>query len=1381
MSKKRPSRQSIGPEQAVHPGAYIRRTVLAPKKMSVTAAAKIVGVGRPALSNFLNGHVATTSDMAARLERAFGLSAQSLLDMQAAYDAAQARTKGTPANTRAYVPAFLDIKANDVESWATSTISARGRLPVLLRTLVNSTGVDLQKVDFPGNDDSQRPGWDGFVEANDVTPWIPRGVSGWELGTNKDIKSKADQDYGKSVEATSVADRIETTFVFVTPRRWAGKLKWVEEHRKTGQWKDVRAYDASDLEQWLEQSIAGQVWFANETQRHSRGIRSLDQCWSDWANVSEPPLVSSLFAPAIESAQRGMRARLADAPGRPTVVTADSSEEALAFLAQLFGHAGGELADYRDRVLVFDEPNILPKLAQGATNFVAVTSNREVERELARLGSNLHAILVYPRNAANVEPNIVLEPLNPIAFRTSLEEMGFDRDNIETYSKESGRSLTVLRRRMSDVPAIRTPAWVANEQTAASLIPFLLVGAWNSANTADQQILVELSNGRTYESLEKEFQHLARLNDAPVWSAGTFRGVVSKIDLLFAICGSLTREDLERYFRVAKVVLGEDDPALDIPEDQRWWKAAFQGKVREYSGALREGISETLTLLSVHGRQLLRARLGIDPELEAIKLVRGVLTPLTTRTLEANDPDLPTYAEAAPEDFLSILERDLAGATPASLGLLRPVDSGVFGSRCARTGLLWALESLAWNQDTLPRAALILARLAAIEIDDNWANKPINSLLAIFRCWMPQTAASLEQRVAVVKLLAEKFPDVAWRICVDQFSTSSQIGEYSYKPRWRTDAHGFGQPLATWAPIVSFRTQMIDMALRWKGQDRDTLCNLIEHFPDFDDGQRSIVWGLVDTWAQSGVPDMDKAIVREKIRLSIMSRRGAMRLQRRGTSIQPKRASAAYRALEPSDIVIKHEWLFRTMWVEESADERGAEDLDYHKREERVTKERVIALREILSARGIQGVFDLAEMGKAASEIGRLLVSRILKVTEVAEFLFAALPPGANSASWAKCNLIYGGLQALPNDDARTQVLGELRQKLPQGEFARILQLAPFNRSTWTLVDQLDEFHRRTYWDDVECEWRFQNDDELNEAIERLLAVQRPRAAFACVRYKLDIIDPKRLFRLLSEMAVPGGKDKEGQYRLDTHRVETAFKLVANSPELTLEEKARLEFAYLDVLAHYGRGKHGASIPSLEKYVETHPELFVQALVWTYRRHEKGEDPPEWQVPADKIEGLATRGHRLLDTMTRIPGHDHLGVLQLDRLTAWIHEVRQACAELDRADVADICLGKLLSHAPIGSDGVWPCEPVRQLMENIQSNHISKGAYTGLYNARGATWRDEGGAQERALASKYRAWADALRFSHPFVASTLLMAMVKTYEHEADSEDTRADINKRLQ
>jgi len=73
--------------------------------------------------------------MAARIERAFNVPAQTLLDMQTAYDAARAREKGAPANTKTYVPLFLGIKANEIKAWASSNIPARIRFAVLLRTI----------------------------------------------------------------------------------------------------------------------------------------------------------------------------------------------------------------------------------------------------------------------------------------------------------------------------------------------------------------------------------------------------------------------------------------------------------------------------------------------------------------------------------------------------------------------------------------------------------------------------------------------------------------------------------------------------------------------------------------------------------------------------------------------------------------------------------------------------------------------------------------------------------------------------------------------------------------------------------------------------------------------------------------------------------------------------------------------------------------------------------------------------------------------------------------------------------------------------------------------------------------------------------------------
>ena len=989
----------------------------------------------------------------------------------------------------------------------------------------------------------------------------------------------------------------------------------------------------------------------------------------------------------------------------------------------------------------------------------------------------IHIIVVYPRNAANVNPHVVLEPLNYEAFRTSLEGMGYKRDDITKYSNESGRSLTVLRRRLSNVPAIRTPEWAADRETAVSLIPFLFVGAWSSTNSIDRFALEQLTDVNPYETLEKTCQRLTTLNDAPLWSIGTYRGVVSKIDLLFAIANWITVQDLERYFILATCVLDEDDPKLDLPESERWM-AAIYGKSREFSAALRRGVSETFVLLSVHGNHLFRARLGFDCEVEAARLVRELLAPLKTRVLEANDRDLPVYAEAAPDEFLSILEDDLKSSHPESYGLIRPAESGILGV-CARTGLLWALESLAWNPETLPRTALILAQLAEIEINDNWANKPISSLESIFRSWMPQTAVSHDERLAVMKLLADKFPNVAWKVCVEQIDTGSRTGHYNYKPSWRTDGHGYGEPFPTWDPINSFVCEMIEMALGWKSHTREMLCDLIERLHDLSDEHQAKVWELVKSWADADASEADKAFVRENIRVAIMSRRGVKRSERTNAASLLASAKAAYQSLEPSDVLNKHEWLFREVWVMESADELHDGDLDFDKREERIAKQRADALREVLSARGVSGVIGLAEMGKATFQIGWLMATDVLQGEEISTFLLEALPPASNGKSWTRQNLVSGALRSIRDETKRACLLMNLKKQLSHADLSRLLLCAPFCRSTWQMVDELDEAHCQTYWNEVVPDLIRDSDSENNEAIERLLAAQRPRAAFACVKYKLEAIKPELLFRLMSEI-VKDGQDQPGHYQLDQYHVKEAFKLMDKSPELNIDQKASLDLAYIDSLSRPWSSRETFGIPNLEKYVEAHPEFFVQAVVWTYRREDDGEDPQEWKVAPEKIQHFADLGYKLLNGLKRIPGCDDLGELKVELLTEWVKTVREACAELGRLEITDECLGKLMSGAPADEDGVWPCEPVRQVMEDIQSKSLMEGAHVGLFNSGGATWRHEGGDQERELADRYRAWANALQYSHPFVASQLLMSMVKTYEDMAEREDDEARIRQRL-
>ena len=327
------------------------------------------------------------------------------------------------------------------------------------------------------------------------------------------------------------------------------------------------------------------------------------------------------------------------------------------------------------------------------------------------------------------------------------------------------------------------------------------------------------------------------------------------------------------------------------------------GKLRDHSAALREGICESLVLLSVHGNNLFRERLGIDVETQVSLLVRRLLTPLTLDKLLSHDNDLPRYAEAAPDEFMRILEGDLSKSEPALLGLLRPADSGIFGG-CPRSGLLWALECLAWKN--LTRVTAILARLSRTVIEDNWSNKPIASLQAIYRSWMPQTAASLEERKRALEMLVGKFPDIGWQICIDQLEGGSRIGHYSSRPRWRSDASGAGQ-VVTRDEMVGFMRKALDLALSWKNHDQKTLGDLVECLQGLVEEDQEKIWAFIDEWAAAETDEDAKAELRERIRRFALTRRGRVRGVKAGTK---DRARKAYLRLQSQDVVIRHAWLF---------------------------------------------------------------------------------------------------------------------------------------------------------------------------------------------------------------------------------------------------------------------------------------------------------------------------------------------------------------------------------------------------------------------------------------------------------------------------------------
>jgi antitoxin HigA-1 len=88
-----------------HVGDVVQYEILEPLNLTITAAARVLGVSRPALSKLLNGRASLSPEMAVRIEKAFGPRMEHLMRMQHAHDLAEVRSKADRIHVDRYRPA----------------------------------------------------------------------------------------------------------------------------------------------------------------------------------------------------------------------------------------------------------------------------------------------------------------------------------------------------------------------------------------------------------------------------------------------------------------------------------------------------------------------------------------------------------------------------------------------------------------------------------------------------------------------------------------------------------------------------------------------------------------------------------------------------------------------------------------------------------------------------------------------------------------------------------------------------------------------------------------------------------------------------------------------------------------------------------------------------------------------------------------------------------------------------------------------------------------------------------------------------------------------------------------------------------------------------
>lgn len=1325
-----------------------------------TELAERSGVSRQTISRALN-HDEVSARTAERIAAALGqVSARSI---QPRPGSASREPKTRNERPRPTGSGLCD--ASDLVAWA-GRREAQALLPKVVRRLVLATGNTVTEAHFRADEGVQLSGWDGIVRADGSAPFVPAGPSGWEMGTGAQPRSKAEGDLAKRTKKSGPLRPAETTFMFVTLRRWEDKDSWAKEKTNEGPWRQVRVLDADDLASWLETAPAVHTWLSILIGKTPPGAIDLETYWETWSEATRPAVSPALLLAGRDEAAAEIRDRLSDSD-QPFAIRAESRSESIAALFAAVNDLPAEEAEaVLARAVVVESAEALRQLTGSSSPLLLIPTfdSDEFTSAAARAG---HTVVV-PLGAGDPQPQatVQLPPLSRRRAADALAELGIDRDRAYDMAGLARRSFTAFRRAVASSPGLRQPKW-AEPAVGRSLLPALFAGAWNGAMTRDRETLAALGR-RPYEEVQDELIPWAVGSDPAVRRRGDTWYLVSREDAWRLLARYITSDDLERFEQAVMTVLGTPHPRFDLPVEQRWMAGAL-GHSAPHSGLLARGLAETLAVMGVLGEGVPSA--GRSARDTAEQVVQRLLEAANEdwRLWASLSPHLQLLAEAAPDAFLDGVEDGLSGRDPV-LGRMFTDEKHVMFGSSPHTGLLWALEALAWSRPHLGRVVQLLARMDRIDPgselrdeDDRTgrlSNRPLASLKAIFRSWLPETAASLEERLRALDRLRTSQSNVAWAVMLSMLPEHHATAFPSAKPSFRDWALEARQA-TTYREIAVTTKEVVNRLREDAGTSGTRWAELVEQLPMLPPEEYEAVAEDLEALDLAALAEADRTAIWSGLRELVSRHRAFSSAKWAMPEEYVQRLADLRRRFAPSDPIALYGWLFgHDPYLPDGED---VLETSWEAREEALRSERVKAVEAILTEDGVNVLIALAEQVDNPFALGHAAGSTDASLPHTDRLLSLLANPSPSLAQlasgFAAARRQTYGDEWVVNQLQRTEAEFEPEQQ------AALLHVLPATPDTWRLAHDRGEAVWLAYWRGVNV--YALSREHLVEATSALLEAGRPFAAVDLLglSQRQDATVSPELIADVIEAAI----SEPEQDRPSSHFAYSVGELLDLLHKASFDETrlARLEWALLPIL-----DRHNRRPKILHRLLSASPDFFVEVLSLVYRA--EGEEPAEL---SQEDQQRARLGYSLLQEWRTVPGQQDNGAVDADHLREWIGAARERLQEVGRYTVGLHTIGQVLSGSPADPDGTWPCAAVRDIIEDLASSDLEEGIRIGVYNSRGVVTKDPsaGGAQERALAEKYDGLAAAVSTTHPRTAR-LLRRIAEGYRRDARREDFESEL-----
>ncbi|MFW5487947.1 MAG: hypothetical protein ACNI3A_05985 [Desulfovibrio sp.] len=907
------------------------------------------------------------------------------------------------------------------------------------------------------------------------------------------------------------------------------------------------------------------------------------------------------------------------------------------------------------------------------------------------------------------------------------------------------KTVVVIPEELTTVEEEPKTNW-AQRPEAPYLALAVLIGGWEDNSPCDSETIQQLL-GISYDEWLNKARIILPCSDSPLsLKNGTWK-IINRAELWSQLGSHILDKNLDTFMSLAVSVLKEQDPAFELPAEERY-AASIRGKVLKCSHVLREGIAEGLAMLGNQPESCCNCSQE-KAETTCALAIQDILSNADWKLWGSLNNLLPALAEAAPENFLDAVEKTMRLIPCPFDELFSQEGKGITGSNYL-TGLLWALEGLAWDEQYLVSVCVTLGELASHDPGGQWANRPSNSLATILLPWLPQTLATVEKRKVAVEAILKERPDIAWDLLVQLLPDQMQTSSGTHKPSWRKtipEDREKGISTKEYWEQVNFYAELAVKAASKETTKLSVLIDLCNKLP------KPVLGQLLQTLASQpilGLPEEQRLPLWNHL-INLANRH--RKFSKAKWSLSEElilRIEHVAEQLAPQTPFYLYQHLF-TNHNHELYEENG----DWKEQQKKLNTRREKAILEIFQESGTEGVIRFAESVPAPDKAGfalgavnedtieNALLPLFLDSTDHKRkaFISSFIRSRCHLKGWEWCDLID-------------------KQNWTHKQIGQFLAYLPFTEEAWKRASDWLRKDEKEFWSRT-LAIAYQADENLAFAIAKLIKYGRPNAAINCLARMLHAqlpLDTDLCVKALTAAI----SSNEPSNATDKYNIIKLIKVLQTESSVNEEDLYKVEWAYVPLLNHDDE----AAPQLLETKLANDPKFFCKMIQLIYRSQKK-EQPSE--APNEKSKADATNAWRLLNEWRTPPGIQADGTFNGEYFTEWLQRVKDICTESGHLDVALIHVGHILIHTPPDPTGLWIHRTVADALNAREADKMRRGFSTGKYNSRGVYTVDPTGKPERELAEQYLSKAEEIENAGFHRIAVTLRELAKSYNREANA------------